>query len=536
MPKSITTETGVSVAGGGRASERPTGTVLAVHDLEVVYDDVVPVLHGASIEVPRGAIVALLGANGAGKTTLLRAITGLLEVHRGKIRKGSVELEGRRIDGQGAARIVRRGIAQVMEGRRIFAELTVEENLRAGAFTRRSRAEARQARERVLALLPALADRRGSTAGYLSGGEQQMLAIARALMSDPRVLVLDEPSLGLAPRLVELVGEIVVAIREQGTSVLLVEQNAAMALSIADHGYVLEAGRVVHAGSAAELREDPEIRSFYLGTQQQERPGQETPEESAAPPLLEVRDLALSFGGVTALDGLSFDVRRGELLALIGPNGAGKTSLLNCINGVYRPQRGSIRLDEAELVGRASAEIAGLGVARTFQTPGLFGHLTLVDNLMLGRHRLMRTGFGSAAVWWGRARRETIRHRAEAERVIELLELERHRSTPVGLLPYGVQKRVELGRALSMEPRLLLLDEPVAGMSWAERDEIAHYLLQARRALDVATVLVAHEMTFVMGLADRVLALDFGCQLAIGAPAEVQQDERVIQAYLGGAA
>jgi branched-chain amino acid transport system ATP-binding protein len=236
-----------------------------VRNLEVVYNDVVLVLRGVSLEVPDGKVVALLGANGAGKTTLLRAITGLLRVHRGEITKGTVELEGERIDGRDPADIVRRGIAQVMEGRRIFAELTVEENLRAGAFTRRSKDEVREARERVVDLFPRLGERWRATAGYLSGGEQQMLAIGRALMASPRVLLLDEPSLGLAPRLVEGIRDIIVELNRQGTSVLLVEQNAAMALHIADHGYVMETGKVVKDGPAKELMADRDIQEFYLG-------------------------------------------------------------------------------------------------------------------------------------------------------------------------------------------------------------------------------------------------------------------------------
>ncbi|GAA4429341.1 ABC transporter ATP-binding protein [Actinokineospora soli] len=239
--------------------------ILSVANLEVVYDDVVLVLRGLSLAVPDGGIVALLGANGAGKTTLLRAVTGLLGPHRGRITKGAVTDAGADLTGADPADVVRHGVAQVMEGRRVFAELTVEENLRVGAHTRRARARAKESMARVLDLFPVLARRRGSTAGYLSGGEQQMLAIGRALMAAPRLLLLDEPSLGLAPKLVEQVRDIVAEINAQGTSVLLVEQNAVMALSIADHGYVLEVGSVVRDGPAAELLDDADIREFYLG-------------------------------------------------------------------------------------------------------------------------------------------------------------------------------------------------------------------------------------------------------------------------------
>ena len=237
--------------------------VLEFEGVEAVYDDVVLALRGVSLRVEEGAIVAVLGANGAGKTTALRACTGLLDVHRGKIVKGHVTFDGRRIDGASAPDIVNAGIAQVMEGRRIFAELTVEENLKLGGFTEGGGIET--GLQRMYELFPVLADRKNRTAGYLSGGEQQMLAIGRALMSAPRLLLLDEPSLGLAPKIISQIRDLIVQINGEGTTVVLVEQNAAMALSIATHGYVLENGRVVVDRPAAEMREDDDIREFYLG-------------------------------------------------------------------------------------------------------------------------------------------------------------------------------------------------------------------------------------------------------------------------------
>jgi branched-chain amino acid transport system ATP-binding protein len=245
--------------------------MLAVSNVEVVYDDVALVLRGVSLDVGHGEVVALLGANGAGKTTLLRAITGLLGVHRGKLTKGSVELDGVPITGKDAPAIVKAGVAQVMEGRRTFFELTVDENLRAGAFTRSSKAEVEQSRAEVFELFPILEKYHSQTAGLLSGGEQQMLAIGRALMSRPRVLLLDEPSLGLAPKIVAQVRDIVIEINRRGTAVLLVEQNAQMALQISSRGYVMETGKVVRDGTAAELLEDADIREFYLGIGQEGR-------------------------------------------------------------------------------------------------------------------------------------------------------------------------------------------------------------------------------------------------------------------------
>ena len=237
--------------------------MLEVRNLEVVYDDVVQVLRGVSLQVPEGKIVALLGANGAGKTTLLRAISGLLDVHEGDVTKGSVSLDGTPIHTWPAPRIVASGIKQVLEGRRIFVELTVDENLRVGAHSDTSRIK--ENLERVYDLFPILRDRRRSTAGYLSGGEQTMLSMGRALMSSPRYLLLDEPSLGLAPLIVQQIRDLIVEINQQGTTVLLVEQNADMALSIAEHGYIMETGKVVMDQPAKELREDADVREFYLG-------------------------------------------------------------------------------------------------------------------------------------------------------------------------------------------------------------------------------------------------------------------------------
>jgi branched-chain amino acid transport system ATP-binding protein len=252
--------------------------------------------------------------------------------------------------------------------------------------------------------------------------------------------------------------------------------------------------------------------------------------------LLEVRDLTLRFGGVVALSKVSFDVHRDELFAVIGPNGAGKTSIFNCLSGVYRPQEGSIVLDGRSLVGVRPDRTARLGIGRTFQNLGLFTHLDVVDNLLLGRHHLMRSGFLAGALWLGRAKREEVAHREAVEEIIDLLELSPYRRLPVGALPYGVQKRMELGRALAMEPKVLLLDEPVAGMNLEETEDMARYLLDVRRRLGLSMILVEHDMHLVMDLADRVMALDFGVPIATGAPADIQSNDDVIAAYLGGAA
>jgi branched-chain amino acid transport system ATP-binding protein len=249
-----------------KASTDAAEPILAIKNIEVIYDHVILVLKGVSLAVPQGAIVALLGANGAGKSTTLKAISNLLLGERGKVTKGAIEFLGQRVDGLSPSDLVRRGCIQVMEGRHCFGHLTVEENLQTGAYTRSGAAAIKRDLDMVYDYFPRLRERRTSLAGYISGGEQQMVAIGRALMSDPKMMLLDEPSMGLAPQLVEEIFEIVKRLNaEQNVSVLLAEQNTNMALKYATYGYILENGRVVMDGDSKELRENEDVKEFYLG-------------------------------------------------------------------------------------------------------------------------------------------------------------------------------------------------------------------------------------------------------------------------------
>jgi branched-chain amino acid transport system ATP-binding protein len=249
--------------------------------------------------------------------------------------------------------------------------------------------------------------------------------------------------------------------------------------------------------------------------------------------LLELDDITLRFGGVTAISRVSFDVQPGELFAIIGPNGAGKTSIFNTISQVYKPQQGDIRFQGTSLMGLRPDKVADLGIARTFQNIELFAQMNVVDNLLTGRHTRMKRSWLAGALWWGAARGEELANRAKVEEIIDFLEIEQWRRHPVSLLPYGYQKRVELGRALAMEPALLLLDEPVAGMNLEETADMARFILDIQRELGITMVMVEHDMGLVMDIADRVMVLDFGEQIAIGTPAEVQSNPNVIAAYLG---
>ncbi|MEW2353278.1 ABC transporter ATP-binding protein [Spirillospora sp. NPDC029432] len=260
--------------------------------------------------------------------------------------------------------------------------------------------------------------------------------------------------------------------------------------------------------------------------------------EAAAPPVpeLAVNGLTVRFAGLTALDSVDFTVAPGSLHALIGPNGAGKSTCFNVLSGVYRATTGSVRLGDAELTALSPHKIAALGVARTFQNIALSPRLSTADNLMLGRHRLTRTGFVSAGLRLPAGRREERRHRERVREIAEFVGIEAYLATPAGLLPYGVQKRVELARALCLEPRLLLLDEPVAGMNGGERRQMAALLRQVRTGLGLSILLVEHDMDMVARLADEVTVLDFGKRIATGPPAAIQRDPEVIRAYLGTSA
>ena len=256
-------------------------------------------------------------------------------------------------------------------------------------------------------------------------------------------------------------------------------------------------------------------------------------DDSGSRPLLVAEGISVSFGALQALNRVSLEVREGEILAIIGPNGAGKTTLLNVVSGVYRPHEGRILFDGQDRTRLRPHQVAALGIARTFQNVALFKGMTVLDNLMVGRNLFMRAGFFAQGFYWGLGQKEELEHRRKVEQVIDFLEIQNIRKVPVAALPYGFQKRVELGRALAAEPRLLLLDEPMTGMNLEEKEDMSRFILDANEQLGCTIALIEHDMGVVMDISHRVVVLDYGQKIAEGPPTEIRMNQRVIEAYLG---
>jgi len=519
--------------------------LLRVRDLRVAYGDV-QILFGVDLDVEEGEIIALLGTNGAGKSTLLKAISGVVPAHR-----GAVVFDGRDITHAPPEEIAPLGVAQVPGGQGVFPSLTVAENLRTAGWMLRGDAANRASRvEEALALFPVLADRLDDPAADLSGGQQQMLALAMAFLNRPRLLMIDELSLGLAPVVVEQMLDVVRQLRDRGTTIIVVEQSVNVALTLADTAYFMEKGEIRFHGPTAELLDRPDVlRSVFLdgaGQRLEAQPSSPAvpvgPSSTSAEPgeaerkiALHVDGVSVSFGGIRAVNEVSFDVAPREVLGLIGPNGAGKTTLFDLVSGFLGVDTGRVVLDGLDVSDMAPHRRAAHGLGRSFQDSRLFPSLTVEETLTVALERWLdvKDPLNAALRMPAYVDSEhAARHRVDE--LVDLLGLGDFRSKFIGELSTGSRRVVDLGCILAHGPSVVLLDEPSSGIAQREAEALAPLLLRIRDVLGAALVVIEHDMSLITSVSDRLVALDQGEVLTVGPPAEVLEHPDVVLSYLGG--
>jgi len=516
------------------------GKMLVCRDVDVEYDGV-QVLFGVDFDVEEGQIIALLGTNGAGKSTLLRAISGTQEASA-----GAIVMDGRDITHMPPHETAARGVIHMPGGRGIFPGLSVRENIVLGNWMNDDDPEAQQARmDEVFELFPILRERAGEAAASLSGGEQQMLSLAQAFLAKPRLLMIDELSLGLSPAVVGQLLDIVRAIHARGTTIIVVEQSVNVALTLAEKAIFMEKGEIKFFGNTADLLARPDIlRAVYVkGTgaltsgpasalrSERERRALELGEARS---VLEVEGLTKRFGGITAVDGVSFALREGEVLGIIGPNGSGKTTTFDLISGFQVPDAGVVRYQGVDITDLPPEERARRKLVRRFQDARLFPSLTVFETLLvaLDQRLEVRSAILSAAQF-PQARRAEKRVRLRAEKLIELLELGAYRDKFVKELSTGLRRIVDLACVLATEPQVLLLDEPSSGIAQAEAEGLAPLLRRVRFETGCSILIIEHDMPLISAVSDELIALDQGRFVTRGRPAEVLEDERVVESYLG---
>ncbi len=531
--------------------------LLAVRHLDVHYDSV-QVLFDVDFEVDEGEIVALLGTNGAGKSTLLRAVSGLVEPSGGAIIYDGVDMTYTPPE-----EIVGRGVVQVPGGKGVFPSLTVADNLRLAAWPyQHDPAYVAEATEAVLDHFPVLRQRWRDEAGNLSGGEQQMLTLGMAFIARPRLLMIDELSLGLAPVVVERLLGIVEAIRARGTTVILVEQSVNVALTLAETAYFMEKGEIRFHGPTRDLLDRPDVlRSVFLegaashtaggdgngagqGTGGERlrvpataRPGHEGGDGAPAGDrevVLEAVGLSRSFGGVRAVSDVSFALRRGEILGVIGPNGAGKTTLFDLLSGYLPPDAGRLVLLGYDITSLPADARARRGLGRSFQDARLFPGLSVDETvaLALERHVEVRDPFATA-VGLPAVRESEQAVRARVDELVEILGLGAYRSKFVRELSTGTRRIVDLCCVLAHEPEVVLFDEPSSGIAQREAEALGPMLRRIREATGASLVVIEHDMPLVRSIADEIMALDLGRVVLRDRPDVVLHDPRVVASYLG---
>jgi branched-chain amino acid transport system ATP-binding protein len=523
------------------ARQQGRAKMLIIRDLDVSYVGV-QVLFGVNLEVGDGEIVALLGTNGAGKTTLLRAISGLVEPEG-----GAIVFDGRDVTMSDPVTTSKLGITQMPGGRAVFPTLTVAENLRlAGWLYQRDASYVTSATEGVLALFPVLRERLDQMAGNLSGGEQQMLALAQVFIAKPKLLMIDELTLGLAPAVVEQLLEMVRTIHARGTTVILVEQSVNVALTLANTAYFMEKGEIRFHGPTAELLERKDVlRSVFLegaasvdgagnGRSRKSARVRRAPGEPSQDVALRARELTKSFGGVRAVHDLSFDLRAGEILGIIGPNGAGKTTLFDLLSGYLAADEGSVELAGRDISRLPPYSRARLGLGRSFQEARLFPSLTVAETVAVALDRTVGVKDPIAtALNVPEVSQSEARVRDRAAEIIELMGLAVFRDKLIWELSTGTRRLVDLACIVALEPSVLLLDEPSSGIAQRETEALGPVLLRLRETTGASLLVIEHDMPLITSISDEMLALDLGRVVTRGTPHDVIGHPRVVESYLG---
>jgi branched-chain amino acid transport system ATP-binding protein len=509
--------------------------LLIVRNLEAGYAGR-QVLFDVNIDVKEGEIVALLGTNGAGKSTLLKSISGVVEADR-----GAVVLDGRDITHAPPNEIAVLGVSQMPGGQGVFGALTVHENLTLAGWTRRHDAEARDAAiDEVLEMFPILRDRLHRPAADLSGGQQQMLALGMAFVVKPRVLLIDELSLGLAPVVVGQLLPLVQRVAAEGTAVILVEQSVNVALDVAERAYFMERGRIRFSGPTAELLERKDLlRSVFLS-------GAAEPssvlhhdvlhhgEGLHDQPMLQVIEIAKAFGGNRAVNGATFDVGHREIVGMIGPNGAGKTTIFDLVSGFVALDAGRVVLNGRELGDLGASERAAAGMGRSFQDARLFPDMTVSETLAVSLERWVHNRSAlAAAVRWPAVFDDEERTALRVGELIELMQLGDYRNAFVRELSTGTRRVVDLACIAGHRPVMVLLDEPSSGIAQREVEALAPVLQRLRNEMGASLLVIEHDIPLISSISDRLVALDQGAVLVEGAPSDVLAHPEVIESYLG---
>ncbi len=516
--------------------------MLVCDGVEVAYDQV-QVLFGVDMQVQEGEVVALLGTNGAGKSTLLKAISGLVDPIG-----GSIYFDGRDVTHADAVQTSTLGIIQVPGGKAVFPTVTVADHFKAGTwlYTHEDPADVQARIDEVLDRFPRLRERWDQMAGNLSGGEQQQLAVGMAFVAKPKLLIIDELSLGLAPTIVEELLETVREINRSGTTIILVEQSVNVALTIADRAYFMEKGEVRFSGPTEELLERGDIlRSVFLegaGTAGIGKRAKARKQAAAASgngddaqPALSATSLTKRFGGITAVDDVTFSLAENEILGLIGPNGAGKTTIFDLISGHLPTDGGRIVLGGTDVTSMSPDRRAALGLGRSFQDARIFPSMTVAENLALGLERHIEVRDHLSALINLPAIQESEMHVAwSVDDLVELMHLGAFRNKFVGELSTGSRRIVDLAMAIGHDPSVLILDEPSSGIAQKETEALGPLLKRIQRETTCALLVIEHDMGLINEVSDRLIALELGAIIAEGTPAEVMADRQVIESYLGG--